>query len=98
MLTPALSAAVFGDDIVDTAVKAGKFNTLAAALQAADLVETVKGKGPFTVFAPTDEAFAKLPLSLSYAEPDASFADSVARRSEAVLHWAEPLHWAVPKQ
>jgi transforming growth factor-beta-induced protein len=48
-------------DIVDTAVAAGSFNTLAAALKAADLVETLKGKGPFTVFAPTDEAFAKLP-------------------------------------
>ncbi len=48
-------------DIVDTAVAAGSFNTLAAALQAAGLVETLKGKGPFTVFAPTDDAFAKLP-------------------------------------
>ncbi len=48
-------------DIVDTAVAAGSFKTLAAALQAAGLVETLKGKGPFTVFAPTDEAFAKLP-------------------------------------
>lgn len=48
-------------DIVDTAVAAGKFNTLAAALKAAGLVETLKGEGPFTVFAPTDEAFAKLP-------------------------------------
>ena len=47
-------------DIVDTAVKA-KFNTLAAALKAADLIDTLKGDGPFTVFAPTDEAFAKLP-------------------------------------
>ena len=48
-------------DIVDTAVNAGSFKTLAAALQAAGLVDTLKGKGPFTVFAPTDEAFAKLP-------------------------------------
>ena len=48
-------------DIVDTAVKAKSFNTLAAALKAADLIETLKGDGPFTVFAPTDEAFAKLP-------------------------------------
>ncbi len=48
-------------DIVKTAVAAGSFKTLAAALQAAGLVETLKGKGPFTVFAPTDEAFAKLP-------------------------------------
>ena len=49
------------DDIVDTAIKAGSFNTLVAAVKAAGLVETLKGKGPFTVFAPTDEAFAKLP-------------------------------------
>jgi uncharacterized surface protein with fasciclin (FAS1) repeats len=48
-------------DIVDTAVGAGSFKTLAAALGAADLVSTLKGPGPFTVFAPTDEAFAKLP-------------------------------------
>ena len=49
------------DDIVDTAVSAGSFQTLAAALEAAGLVETLKGEGPFTVFAPTDDAFAKLP-------------------------------------
>jgi transforming growth factor-beta-induced protein len=48
-------------DIVDTAVAAGSFKTLAAALEAAGLVETLKGPGPFTVFAPTDAAFAKLP-------------------------------------
>jgi uncharacterized surface protein with fasciclin (FAS1) repeats len=48
-------------DIVDTAVEAGQFTKLAAALQAAGLVDTLKGPGPFTVFAPTDEAFAKLP-------------------------------------
>jgi len=48
-------------DIVDTAVAAGSFTTLAKALTAADLVATLKGPGPFTVFAPTDEAFAKLP-------------------------------------
>jgi uncharacterized surface protein with fasciclin (FAS1) repeats len=48
-------------DIVDTAVAAGQFNTLAAALTEAGLIETLKGPGPFTVFAPTDEAFAKLP-------------------------------------
>lgn len=48
-------------DIVDTAVKAGSFTTLVAAVKAADLVDTLKGEGPFTVFAPTDEAFAKLP-------------------------------------
>ena len=48
-------------DIVDTAVAAGSFKTLVTAVKAAGLVETLKGKGPFTVFAPTDEAFAKLP-------------------------------------
>ena len=48
-------------DIVDTAVSAGSFGTLARALQAADLVDALKGNGPFTVFAPTDDAFAKLP-------------------------------------
>ncbi len=50
-----------GADIVDTAVSAGSFSTLAAALEAADLVDTLKGDGPFTVFAPTDAAFAALP-------------------------------------
>lgn len=48
-------------DIVDTAVGAGQFKTLVAAVKAAGLVETLKGEGPFTVFAPTDEAFAKIP-------------------------------------
>lgn len=48
-------------DIVDTAVNAGSFSTLVAAVKAANLVDTLKGAGPFTVFAPTDEAFAKLP-------------------------------------
>ncbi|MEK0432821.1 MAG: hypothetical protein RL700_1028 [Pseudomonadota bacterium] len=48
-------------DIVDTAVEAGSFKTLATALSAAGLIDTLKGKGPFTVFAPTDEAFAKIP-------------------------------------
>ena len=48
-------------DIIDTAVAAGSFTTLAAALTAANLIDTLKGPGPFTVFAPTDEAFAKLP-------------------------------------
>ena len=50
-----------GNDIVDTAVSAGSFKTLVAAVQAAGLVDTLKSKGPFTVFAPTDAAFAKLP-------------------------------------
>jgi uncharacterized surface protein with fasciclin (FAS1) repeats len=71
-LKPAFLAAAIGlagsfgahaaeKDIVETAVKAGQFQTLAAALEAAGLVETLKGEGPFTVFAPTDDAFAKLP-------------------------------------
>ena len=71
-LKPAILAAAIGlagsfgaqaaeKDIVDTAVAAGQFQTLAAALEAAGLVATLKGEGPFTVFAPTDEAFAKLP-------------------------------------
>jgi len=51
----------YAADIVDTAVKAGQFNTLAAALKSAGLIETLKGSGPYTVFAPTDAAFAKLP-------------------------------------
>lgn len=50
-------------DIVDTAVSAGSFNTLVTAIKAAGLVETLKEPGPFTVFAPTDEAFAKIPKS-----------------------------------
>jgi uncharacterized surface protein with fasciclin (FAS1) repeats len=58
---PFATAQAPSKDIVDTAVAAGSFNTLAKALQAAGLVDTLKGKGPFTVFAPTDEAFAKLP-------------------------------------
>lgn len=56
-----LSQAKQQKDIVDTAVAAGQFKTLAAALTSADLIKTLKGKGPFTVFAPTDKAFAKLP-------------------------------------
>ena len=66
LLTAATSfvatAVVAGEkDIVDTAVEAGSFSTLVAAVQAAGLVDTLKGDGPFTVFAPTDEAFAALP-------------------------------------
>ena len=60
-LATARSALASDKDIVDTAVEAGQFKTLAAALEAAGLVATLKGAGPFTVFAPTDEAFAKLP-------------------------------------
>ena len=69
IITPILALFAFGSiafaedkqDIVDTAVAAGNFETLVAAVKAAGLVETLKGEGPFTVFAPTDEAFAKLP-------------------------------------
>ena len=55
------AATAHAKDIVDTAVAAGEFSTLAGALQKAGLVDTLKGKGPFTVFAPTDAAFAKVP-------------------------------------
>ena len=58
---PETRAAVPSKDIVDTAVGAGSFKTLVAAVKKAGLVETLKGPGPFTVFAPTDEAFARLP-------------------------------------
>lgn len=67
-LTAALALSTFAGsakaanaDIVDIAASAGSFNTLVAAVKAAGLVDTLKGEGPFTVFAPTDEAFAKLP-------------------------------------
>jgi uncharacterized surface protein with fasciclin (FAS1) repeats len=59
--TTALAGYGYKKDIVDTAVSAGSFNTLVAAVKAAGLAETLKSDGPFTVFAPTDEAFAKLP-------------------------------------
>ena len=73
--TTVLALAAFGaqaKDIVDTAIAAGQFDTLAAALDKAGLVATLKGKGPFTVFAPTDAAFAKLPK----ADLDALLADN----------------------
>jgi uncharacterized surface protein with fasciclin (FAS1) repeats len=57
----ALAQGAVNKDLVTTAVDAGSFKTLSAALQAAGLVETLQGQGPFTVFAPSDEAFAKLP-------------------------------------
>ena len=60
-LTAGFAMSAQAADIVDTAIKAGNFKTLVAAIQAAGLVDTLKGKGPFTVFAPTDEAFAKIP-------------------------------------
>jgi uncharacterized surface protein with fasciclin (FAS1) repeats len=65
------ATAAYTKDIVDTAVGAGDFNTLATALERADLIRTLKGKGPFTVFAPTDAAFASLPR----ADLDALLAD-----------------------
>ncbi len=61
LLAVGFSFSAQAKDIVDTAVAAGNFKTLATALTAAGLVDTLKGKGPFTVFAPTDEAFAKVP-------------------------------------
>ncbi|WP_028448631.1 MULTISPECIES: fasciclin domain-containing protein [Chitinibacter] len=61
LLAAVVSVSAHAKDIVDTAVSAGNFSTLATALKAADLVDTLKGKGPFTVFAPTDAAFAKIP-------------------------------------
>ncbi len=69
-------------DIVDTAVAAGNFKTLATALTAAGLVDTLKGKGPFTVFAPTDAAFAKLPK----ADLDALLADKAKLTAVLTYH------------
>jgi uncharacterized surface protein with fasciclin (FAS1) repeats len=69
-------------DIVDTAVAAGDFKTLAAALQAAGLVDTLKGQGPFTVFAPTDAAFAKIPK----AELDALIKDKAKLTKVLTYH------------
>lgn len=69
-------------DIVDTAAAAGNFKTLVAALKTADLVPTLKGKGPFTVFAPTDEAFAKLPK----AHLDALLKDKVKLKDVLTYH------------
>ncbi len=66
-------AATASNNIVETAVSAGSFNTLVAAVQAADLADTLAGEGPYTVFAPTDEAFAKLPegtVEALLANPD----------------------------
>ncbi len=69
-------------DIVDTAVEAGSFNTLVTAVKEAGLVETLKGEGPFTVFAPTDEAFAKLPEE----QLDALLADKEALTAVLTYH------------
>lgn len=69
-------------DIVDTAVAAGSFNTLVTAVKAAGLVDTLKSAGPFTVFAPTDEAFAKIPK----AKLDALIADKEALKKVLLYH------------
>ncbi len=76
------SVAASHKDIVDTAVSAGQFNTLAKALTEAGLIETLKGKGPFTVFAPTDEAFAKLPAGTL----DALLKDKAKLKSVLTYH------------
>ena len=81
----AVQAGNHGKDIVDTAVAAGSFKTLVAAIQAAGLVDTLKGPGPFTVFAPTDEAFAKIPK----ADLDALIADK-ARLTKVLTYHVVP--------
>ena len=73
-------------DIVDTAVAAGSFNTLVAAVQAAELVDTLKGEGPFTVFAPTDEAFAKI----DKATLDSLLADPKGQLAQILLYHVVP--------
>ena len=78
----ALQAAGSQKDIVDTAVAAGSFKTLATALKAAGLIDTLKGPGPFTVFAPTDEAFAKIPK----ADLDALLADKAKLTKVLTYH------------
>jgi uncharacterized surface protein with fasciclin (FAS1) repeats len=82
VLTLGFSLSAQAKDIVDTAVGAGSFKTLAAALTAAGLVDTLKGKGPFTVFAPTDEAFAKIPK----ADLDALLKDKAKLTSILTYH------------
>jgi uncharacterized surface protein with fasciclin (FAS1) repeats len=77
-----LTSAANAKDIVDTAVSAGNFKTLATALQAAGLVGTLKGQGPFTVFAPTDAAFAKIPK----AQLDALLADKAKLTAVLTYH------------
>ena len=68
-MTTVANAQSSSKDIVDTAVGADNFKTLVAAVKAAGLVEVLKGEGPFTVFAPTDEAFKKVPNCLLYTSP-----------------------------
>lgn len=85
LIASALSVAALGvhaKDVVDTAVAAGNFKTLAAALKAADLIPTLKGKGPFTVFAPTDAAFAKIPK----ADLDALLKDKAKLQAVLTYH------------
>lgn len=82
VLTLGMAFSVQAKDIVDTAVAAGSFKTLATALGAAGLVDTLKGKGPFTVFAPTDEAFAKIPK----ADLDALLKDKAKLTSVLTYH------------
>ena len=81
-LTAGFGLSAHAADIVDTAVKAGNFKTLVAAVQAAGLVDTLKGKGPFTVFAPTDAAFAKIPK----ADLDALLADKAKLTAVLTYH------------
>jgi uncharacterized surface protein with fasciclin (FAS1) repeats len=76
------AASAHAKDLVDTAVAAGEFKTLAAALDKAGLVDTLKGKGPFTVFAPTDAAFAKVPK----ADLDALLADKAKLTAVLTYH------------
>lgn len=78
----ASSVATAATDIVDTAISAGNFKTLVAAVQAAGLVDTLKGPGPFTVFAPTDAAFAKIPK----AQLDALLADKAKLSAVLTYH------------
>jgi uncharacterized surface protein with fasciclin (FAS1) repeats len=85
LIASALTVAALGanaKDIVDTAVAAGNFKTLAAALKAGDLIATLKGKGPFTVFAPTDAAFAKIPK----ADLEALLKDKAKLKSVLTYH------------
>ena len=82
LLAAATLGAAHAADIVDTAASAGSFNTLVTAVKAAGLVETLKGPGPFTVFAPTDEAFAKIPK----AQLDALLKDKAALTKVLTYH------------
>ncbi|HQS30300.1 MAG: hypothetical protein B7X59_09845 [Polaromonas sp. 39-63-203] len=81
-LVAGTSFSAMAADIVDTAVKAGNFKTLVTAVKAAGLVDTLKGPGPFTVFAPTDAAFAKIPK----AKLDALLADKAALTKVLTYH------------